>query len=35
MKPFPGQTERNAIARALPIIKEMETRVRSLKDLLD
>ena len=35
LKPFPGQTERNAIARALPIIKEMESRVQSLKDLLD
>jgi hypothetical protein len=33
MKSFPGQTEKNAIARALPIIKQMETRVRSLNDL--
>lgn len=33
MKSFPGQTEKNALARALPIIKEMEARVRSLNDL--
>ena len=35
MKPFPGQTERNAIARAMPIIKAMEPRVQTLKDLLE
>ena len=34
MKSFPGQTEKNAIARALPIIKQMEARVRSVNDLL-
>ena len=33
MKSFPGQTEKNAIARALPIIKQMEGRVRTLNDL--
>ncbi len=33
MKPFPGQTEKNAIARALPIVKQMEARVQSGKDL--
>src|ERR1043166_6603224 len=33
MKSFPGQTEKNAIARALPIVKQMEIRVRSLDDL--
>jgi len=33
MKSFPGQTEKNAIARALPIIKQMEARVRSVNDL--
>jgi hypothetical protein len=33
MKPFPGQTEKNAIARALPIVKQMEKRVRTLNDL--
>ncbi len=35
MKPFPGQTEQNAIARALPIVKEMQTRVQSLQDLVE
>jgi len=35
MRPFPGQTEQNAIARALPIVKEMQTRVQSLEDLLE
>ncbi len=35
MRPFPGQTEENAIARALPIVKEMQTRVQSLEDLLE
>jgi hypothetical protein len=33
MKPFPGQTEKNAIARAMPIVKEMEPRVQKAKDL--
>ena len=33
MKSFPGQTEKNAIARALPIVKQMEVRVHSLSDL--
>lgn len=35
MKSFKGQTEQNAVARALPIIREMEARVRSAKDLLE
>jgi hypothetical protein len=35
LKPMIGQTEQNAIGRALPIIKLMEPRVPSLKDLLD
>ena len=35
MKPFPGQTEQNAIARALPIVKELQTRVQSLQDLVE
>jgi hypothetical protein len=35
MKSFKGQTEQNAVARALPIIKEMEGRVRSAKDLVE
>jgi hypothetical protein len=33
LEAFPGQTEDNAAARARPIVKEMETRVRSVKDL--
>jgi hypothetical protein len=33
MKSFPGQTEKNAIARATPIVKEIERRVRTLEDL--
>jgi len=35
MKSFTGQTEQNAVARALPIIHEMEARVRSAKDLME
>ena len=35
MKPFAGQTEANAIARALPIVKELQERVQSLQDLVD
>ena len=30
---FPGQTEQAALARATPIVKQMETRVRSATDL--
>jgi len=35
MRTFPGQTEQNAIARALPIIKYMESKIKTLEDLLD
>jgi hypothetical protein len=35
MRSFKGQTEQNAIARALPIIKGMETRIRSARDLIE
>jgi hypothetical protein len=35
MKSFPGQTEENAIIRAAPIVKEIQTRARALDDLLD
>lgn len=35
MERFPGQTESNAIARAVPIVKEMEKRVPALSDLLE
>jgi hypothetical protein len=34
MKSFPGQTEKNAVVRATPIVKSMEARIRSRKDLL-
>ena len=34
LQPFPGQTEQAALARATPIVKEMESRVRSAKDLI-
>jgi hypothetical protein len=33
MKSFPGQTERNAVARAQPIAREMEKRFVEAKDL--
>ncbi len=33
MKPFPGQTERNVLARATPIVKAVEARMVSAKDL--
>jgi len=34
LESFPGQTEQNAVARAQPVVKEMEKRVRTAKDLL-
>ena len=34
LEPYPGQTEQAAMARAAPIVKEMESRVRSAKDLI-
>ncbi len=33
MKAFSGQTEKNAIARAMPIVQQIEGRVQSAKDL--
>jgi hypothetical protein len=33
LQSFPGQTEQNALARATPIVKQMEKRVRSARDL--
>src|SRR2546423_1421167 len=33
MKSFPGQTEQNALGRAVPIVKEMQARIQSLQDL--
>src|ERR1043165_6772825 len=35
MRSFPGQTEQNAVARALPIVKAMQERVQSLQDLTE
>ncbi len=35
MQAFYGQTEQNAIARALPILKLMESRIRSASDLVE
>jgi hypothetical protein len=35
MKAFAGQTEENAIIRATPIVKDMQSRVQSLQDLVE
>jgi len=35
MKSFPGQTEQNAIVRAVPVVKEIQKQVRSLEDLVE
>lgn len=35
LKPFKGQTEQNAFARAIPIVKEMQLRVPSLQELVE
>ena len=35
MKSFPGQTEENAIIRAAPLVKEVQSQVQSLEDLTD
>lgn len=34
LQSFPGQTEQNALVRAQPVVKEMESRIRTAKDLL-
>ena len=34
MKSFVGQTENNALARALPVVKSMEARIQTREDLL-
>ncbi|MEY2430002.1 MAG: hypothetical protein QOJ40_2887 [Verrucomicrobiota bacterium] len=34
MKSFAGQTEQNALARAMPIVKEMQARVQTREDLV-
>lgn len=33
MKSFPGQTEQNALVRAMPILKELQARVKNAADL--
>jgi hypothetical protein len=35
MKTFPGQTEQNALARATPIVKEMQAKIRGMEDLVE
>lgn len=35
MKSFPGQTEQNALARAQPIVREMQDHVQTLQDLVE
>jgi len=35
MKSFPGQTEQNAVARALPIAKEIERRIAAIESLVN
>jgi len=35
LRTFPGETEQNALARALPIVKDMESRISSLQALLE
>jgi hypothetical protein len=35
MKTFFGQTEKNAVERAAPIVKELQAKVQSLDDLID
>jgi hypothetical protein len=34
MRSFVGQTEKNAVVRAMPVVKGMEARIRSLEDLV-
>ncbi len=34
LESFPGQTERNALGRALPIVKEMQARITTLEELV-
>lgn len=35
MKSFPGQTEENAIVRAMPVVKQMQERVPAVNDLME
>lgn len=34
LKSFPGQTEQNAISRALPVVRRVQSRVNSMDDLV-
>jgi hypothetical protein len=34
MNTFAGQTEQNAFARAMPIVRDMQNRFGSLQDLI-
>ena len=35
LKAFVGQTQQNAIARAMPVVKEMQAKVQSIDDLIE
>ena len=35
MKTFPGQTEKNAVERAAPLVREMQRRINTLEDLVE
>lgn len=35
MDSFPGQTQQNAVIRAMPVVKRLQSRVRSLEDLVE
>ena len=35
MDTFPGQTDDNAVARALPVVRRMERRVTTVKELTE
>jgi hypothetical protein len=35
MNSFKGQTEQNAVARAMPVVKEIQSQVQSLQDLIE
>ena len=35
MRSFKGQTEENAIVRAVPIVKELQRQIQSLDDLVE
>jgi hypothetical protein len=34
MQTFPGQTEQNAVARAMPVVQDLEARIQLLHDPL-